>query len=123
MLRLSFTKLGEGRILLHAQGEITLAYSMHKLRDALAAVVGEYEEVVVDVSEVTDMDAAAAEMLVLAYAIGHRYGTTVTLYGLTAARIKLVLLVKLLTLFGDSKIGGPPKASGTKHNISSRKAA
>jgi anti-anti-sigma regulatory factor len=99
MLKLSFTKSQGGQLFLLAQGAMTLE-SIGQLRNALAAVVGKYAEVLLDIGKVTEMDSAAAEMLVLARTAGLACGTTVRLIGLSNTSLDLLLFVKLITTYG-----------------------
>jgi anti-anti-sigma regulatory factor len=99
MLKLSLTKSQGGQLLLSAQGPMTLE-SMGQLRNALAAVMGKYDEVRLDIGKVTEMDSAAAEMLVLARTAGMACGTTVSLIGLSNTPLDLLLFVKLITTYG-----------------------
>jgi anti-anti-sigma regulatory factor len=98
MLRLILTNTHGGQLTLLAKGAMT-SESIAQLRNALSAVIGKYDEVLLDVTKVTSMDSAAAEMLVLTRTAGLVRGTTVKLIGLASARIELLLFVKLLTTF------------------------
>lgn len=104
MFHTSFVRMAAGQLLVCAQGEMTLGRGILKMRQALEAVIGEYDRVLVDISEVTAMDPAAAEMLVLARATGQAHGTTIKLRGLSMAHLELMVLVKLLSIFGPAEL-------------------
>jgi anti-anti-sigma regulatory factor len=102
MLKLSLRKLQEDQLLVSAQGAIRLK-NMSQFRNAIEIVIGRYGELLLDIGHVTEMDPAAAEMLVLARTTARVSGTTIKLVGLSK-RISLLLFVKLVTTYG------PPQA-------------
>jgi anti-anti-sigma regulatory factor len=101
MLRTSFLKLDGYRMLLGLEGEVTWEQSKFKLQNALNAVIGEYADVLIDVTNVKYMDPPSAGLLIVAHAEGRICGTTLRLVGLQESGIDLMLLVKLLTTFDD----------------------
>lgn len=98
MLKTSFRKLDDYRIELGLEGEVTWKQS-YKLEQAMNAVIGEYADVVIDISRVRAMDPTSAGLLMLKWAEGRLWGTTFQMVGLEDARVDLTLLVKLITTF------------------------
>jgi anti-anti-sigma regulatory factor len=106
MLSVNFTKIEEDRLFLCARGEMTSGHGVWKMHQAVTAVIGRYDMVLIDVSEVTAFDPTAVEMLVSARALGETRGTIIKLCGLDLSRIRLCLFIKLVTVFGHVKGDG-----------------
>src|ERR1017187_10073833 len=111
MLKVSFLRLDDYRMLLSLEGEVTWDQSKYKLQNAIDAVTGEYADVLIDVAKVTHMDSSSAGLLVLGGATGRLCGTTFRLVGLEDAQIDLMLLVKLITTFAEPPQFAHPKAA------------
>jgi anti-anti-sigma regulatory factor len=103
MLTLDLIKLEGDQLLLSAQGGMKLE-NIAQFRNAVEILCGKYDELFLDMGEVTDMDSAAAEMLVLMRAKALVAGSTIKLIKLSE-KISLLLFVKLVTAFGP-----PPEA-------------
>ena len=98
MLKLSLIKLEGDQLLLSAQGGMKLE-NIAQLRNAIERLSGKYDELFLDMGKVTEMDPAAAEMLVLMRAKALLTGSTIRLIKLSE-KISLLLFVKLVTAFG-----------------------
>ena len=103
MLNVNYKVIKEGRLILKAQGEMTFGHGVRKTHQAVESLIGRYDMLIVDVSEVMAFDPVAVEMLVTVRALGEARGTKIKLCGLEMSRIRLALYIKLVTVFGPAE--------------------
>jgi anti-sigma B factor antagonist len=100
MLDFTLRKQDETRVVLAFRGYLVLGQESETAREALAAVSGKFDEIVVDMSGVDKLDSTGIGVLVGAHSNEAAHGGRVRLIHLSNRVAETLLLVKLLTVFG-----------------------
>jgi anti-sigma B factor antagonist len=89
-----------GMPLLHIEGDMTI-YTAAELKAALMPHLIQPQEYEIDLSEVSEIDSAGLQLLMLAKREAERHTSTVRLTGHSRAVLEVLDLCDLVTYFGD----------------------
>ncbi len=89
-----------GLYLLHIEGEMSI-YTAAELKAQLLPHLALAAELEIDLSEVSEMDSAGLQLLILAKREATRVGTTLRLAGHSRAVLEVFDLCNLAAFFGD----------------------
>ncbi|CAH1904228.1 Anti-sigma factor antagonist [Candidatus Nitrotoga sp. HW29] len=93
----------DGQSLLHIDGDMTI-YTAAEIKDELMTYMAQPCEREIDLSEVSEMDSAGLQMLILAKREAERHGTSLRLTGHSRAVLDVLDLCNLALYFGDPVI-------------------
>lgn len=99
----------DGQSLLHIDGDMTI-YTAAEIKDELMAHMAQPCGREIDLSEVSEMDSAGLQILILAKREAERHGTSLRLTGHSRAVLDVLDMCNLAPYFGD-----PVVLSGTEN--------
>jgi anti-anti-sigma factor len=94
-------------LMLSLNGRLELGPELGKFRRALWAHIGHYRLIVLDMAKVARIDAAAVGALAYAYNASRAEGSCLLLCNVVGRVREILLLVRLLTVFGDHIVDLP----------------
>ena len=89
-----------GQSLLHIEGDMTI-YTAAEMKDELMTHIVQPCEREIDLSEVSEMDSAGLQILILAKREAERHGTSLRLTGHSRAVLDVLDMCNLASYFGD----------------------
>ena len=89
-----------GQSLLHIEGDMTI-YTAAEMKNELMTHMVQPREQEIDLSEVSEMDSAGLQILILAKREAERHGTSLQLTGHSRAVLDVLDMCNLASYFGD----------------------
>jgi anti-anti-sigma factor len=103
-LTIAVRKCGESVVRLSLYGPLVIGIEAEALSNAFDVLVGKYNEIVVDLANLSRMDARGIGCLVGAYSEGCAKGTRISLCNLPPRVRDLLVIVKLLAVFNSDEM-------------------
>ncbi len=94
------SKNNNGQSLLHIEGDMTI-YTAAEIKTELMTHMVQPCEQEIDLSEVSEMDSAGLQILILAKCEAERHGTSLRLTGHSRAVLDVLDMCNLASYFGD----------------------
>lgn len=89
-----------GQSLLHIEGDMTI-YTAAEMKAELMTHIAQPCELEIDLSEVSEMDSAGLQILILVKREAERHGTSLRLTGHSRAVLDVLDMCNLASYFGD----------------------
>lgn len=105
---ISYETIDKGRCALRMEGDMTI-YTAAQLKISLLEALNKCHEVEVDLSEVTDMDSAGLQLLILAKREAARDRKSVRLVAHSAASLNVIDTYDMVGYFGDPVVISAPR--------------
>jgi len=94
------SKNNNGQSLLHIEGDMTI-YTAANMKNELMTHMDQPSEREIDLSEVSEMDSAGLQILILAKREAEKHGTSLRLIGLSRAVLDVLDMCNFASYFGD----------------------